>query len=1205
MRIVRIHMLGFKSFAGKTEIELDPGITAIVGPNGCGKSNVIDAVKWVLGEQRPSALRAKEMMDVIFAGSEKQKPLGMAEVAIHLDNADGVLAVEQSEVVLTRRLFRSGESEYLLNGKACRLKDLRDVLMDTGSGLDAFSIMEQGKIDAILAANPTERRTIFEDAAGIGRYKVRRKETIRRLDRIADDMTRLRDVIELTEKQLRSLRYQASRATKFREHVENLRRKKVTWALYRYHGLLGERAEFTGKLSRIEAEETRVNESLRALLGELSGEESEFDRITRRRSEAEAELYRVDSEIRSAKERNEHGLRMAAELQDRVRAYEAEIAIARRRLEEYGEEKETLAGELTALAAETGLRETELKRAEERILEARSGESERSGAIRDVNRRREEILSQASRVRNERATLTSVLRSGEIVEERIVARLTAIEGERKELLDTRAALGTEHAEKLDRETEVRTRLGAAETEVGSLEERLADLSEQAAAADRNLSGWRSRLEVLTTLKARREGMHQSVKRVLEEAEREDSTLPGVLGVVADLVTVEGPDAAAVGLAIGACAQGIVTETLADALAAIEFLKREKLGRALFLPLSELRSAGPTFGESREVRPATRGAKASFGHDHLLNALLSDSVIVEDLDVARRIAGNGGRSLRIITGGGEVFGRIGNISGGAGQAAGAALLSRNAEIEELSAGVSSEEEKRAALEEALTRLRESHRDLRAEARVLREELSIASREARDAESRLDRMAKDLERLSDESHVLDVEAKEIGAEREGASASAERLDREAGELRIEEEALRTEVANLESSLARSREAMREVTGEHTDLSVALARSRERLAASEERARAIDRAISDSRRSLELAAVEAENCRLRRDESRLESETAEQEARAAEKDKENCHRRVSEVCRRHREAREKLLHRREESEGLREEHEKYRSALEDFRLRENEVRMKIEGLVERIAEEFELDLADLYEGFTPEAIDWEELDREVTDLKRKIDRMGNVNQEAIDQLTEVEERVAFLNGEEKDLTNSRERLLEILRKLNRESRERFEKAFTEIREHFRVMYRKLFGGGSADILLTEGEDILEAGIEILCRPPGRELQNLNLLSGGEKTLTAVALLFAIFEARPSPFALMDEVDAALDESNIDRFLTVLREFTDVSQFIIITHNKRTMAEADALYGVSMPDPGVSQPMSIRFASDRTSGNGNGKAVKETVSSGATEAP
>ncbi|MEN8149620.1 MAG: chromosome segregation protein SMC, partial [Planctomycetota bacterium] len=917
----------------------------------------------------------------------------------------------------------------------------------------------------------------------------------------------------------------------------------------------------------------------------------EFDRLTRQLSDAEGELYRVDAEIRSAKERSEHGRRMSAELEDRVRSYESEIEVTRLRLAEYGEEKEKLGGELTALAAEAGLRETELTRSEDRIREARGVETERSSAIRDVNRRREEVLARGSKVRNERASVATTLRSGEVVEERIERRAAAIRSEQDELIAKREGLEADRAAKDERETDVRVRLEAAEKEVGSLEERLADLSGQASAADSNLSGWRSRLDVLESLKARREGMNQSVKRILEEAEREDSTLTGILGVVADLVKVEGPDAAATELAIGACAQGIVTETLADALAAIEFLKREELGRALFLPLEELREAGPVVGDAGDVRPAKGGARATGGHDRLLEALLSDTVIVSDVDAARRFAGNGGRSLRIITGGGEVLGRIGNISGGAGQAATTSLLTRNAEIEELSRKISAEEEKRGALEEALTRLRENHHDLRTETRTLREELTIASREAREAEAGLDRCVKDLARLADETHVLTVEGTEISEQRRVATSSAERLDREAAELAVEEEALRNEAAGLETSLAEARETTRTAEGERTELSVALARSRERLAGSEERAKAIERAVADARRSLDLAAVEAENCRLRRDESRLEAETAEREAADGEKQKEGCQRRVSDVRRKHQEARATLLSRRGEADGLREEHEKYRGALEDFRLRENEIRLKLEGLVERIAEEFELDLVDLHEGFIPEEIDWEELDREVGDLKRKIDRMGNVNMEAIDQLQEVDERVKFLNGEEADLNASREQLTEILRKVNRESRERFETAFAEIREHFRVMYRKLFGGGSADILLEEGEDILEAGIEILCRPPGRELQNLNLLSGGEKTLTAVALLFAIFKARPSPFALMDEVDAALDESNIDRFLTVLREFTHESQFIIITHNKRTMTEADALYGVSMPELGVSQPMSIRFAKE-AGPNGNGGA-------------
>ena len=356
-------------------------------------------------------------------------------------------------------------------------------------------------------------------------------------------------------------------------------------------------------------------------------------------------------------------------------------------------------------------------------------------------------------------------------------------------------------------------------------------------------------------------------------------------------------------------------------------------------------------------------------------------------------------------------------------------------------------------------------------------------------------------------------------------------------------------------------------------------------------------DGERNLELFRTEKESCAKRRDRVIVDSEVASREAEDGEKRRERRLGEAAKLRKRHEQAREKLLGRRRDADSLREEHDGYRGALEDFRLKENENRLKVEGLLERVQDEFELDLEDLYQGFTPEDVDWEALDREVTDLKQKIERMGNVNLEALDQLSEVEERVKFLSSEEADLLKSRETLSDILRKVNRESRERFEKAFSEIRVHFREMYRKLFGGGNAEILLEEGQDILEAGVEIVVRPPGRELQNLNLLSGGEKTLTAVALLFAIFKARPSPFALLDEVDAALDESNIDRFLAVLRDFTDQSQFVIITHNKRTMAEADALWGVSMPEIGVSRPMSIRFTRQEELGQ---REVRTPVATG-----
>ncbi|MCU0724802.1 MAG: chromosome segregation protein SMC [Planctomycetes bacterium] len=1178
MRITKIRLLGFKSFAAKTEFVLDPGITGIVGPNGCGKSNVFDAVKWVLGEQRPSSLRAREMMDVIFSGAGSRKPLGMAEVSIVFDNEDHSLPVEQAEAVLTRRLYRSGESEYLLNGEPCRLKDLREALMDTGSSLDAFSIMEQGRIDAILTANPVERRAVFEEAAGIGKFKARRKETMRRLERVAEDLTRLRDVIELTDKQLRSLRYQASRAKRWREISEELRRQKVSWALNRYHGLLAEREEVAGKLTVLSAEEAQAGEALRGLLQDVTTEETDLERAALTLRNAEGVLLALDADIRSGREASGHGRRMAEELGDRVKRYEEEIRLGEARLTDTRREGESLADEQAALAAETAVRDRELAAAEEAARN--EVESERGIGDRLAARRRERLAALARRteVRNERAALSSMLKSGVAQRERIGRRRETIRKERERLSGSRAAGVGVAAAARSRAGEVRERLRLTEEEAESLRSRQQDFGEQAAECDRSLSAAGSRLEVLKSLRARREGMDRAVQEVMKRAALAEGGLSGIRGVVADLVEVDAAEAGAVELALGPCAQAIVTETLGDAIRAIEWLKGEALGRALFIPLSEVREAGPVYGGNGVARRMVGAVRTREEYRPVVQALLADSIAVENVDRALEVAREHGRALRIVTGGGEVLNRIGAISGGRGKNT-VALLARNAEIDGLAAEVAAGSERREALREALSGLSNGRARLTARIAELREEAEAASTAAREAEARVARTDEELRRLEGEEKVLASELSEIEGESAGAAARDGELAVEDERLTAREEALGAEIASLETDLSEARERGRGVEERRTEARVGLARAKERLSAAEHRAASLAAAARDLSRGLDLARVERENCARRRDQAALDAELGSRRAAEAEAGREARIREVEEAKRRHEEGRERLSARRREADGIREEHDRYRAALSDFRLREGEIRTKVEGLLDRVRDEFSLDLADLYQGFTPEPVDQEALDRSVADLKDKLEKMGNVNLEALDQLKEVEERAAFLSREEADLVKGKESLTEILRKLNRESRERFEQAFVEIQANFREMFRKLFGGGNAEIRLTEGEDILEAGIDITVRPPGRDMVNLNSLSGGEKTLTAVALLFAIFKTRPSPFALMDEVDAALDESNIDRFLTLLREFTDKSQFLIVTHNKRTMAEADALYGVSMPEIGVSQPVSIRF--------------------------
>ncbi len=1178
MRITRIRLLGFKSFAQKTEFNIDPGITAIVGPNGCGKSNVFDAVKWVLGEQKPSSLRAREMMDVIFAGAGGRKALGLAEVSLCFDNSDGTLAIDRPEVVLTRRLYRSGESEYLLNGDPCRLKDLREALMDTGSGLDAFSIMEQGRIDAILTANPVERRAVFEEAAGIGKFKARRKEAMRRLERIGEDLTRLRDVIELTDKQLRSLRYQASRARRWREISEELRKQKVTWALNRYHAFLGERAALSDRLAALAGDEARAAEALRGLLGELGGEEAGLERAAAALREAESALLALDAEIRSARESAEHGRKMAEELDRRVKYYEGELRTGETRRGDVEKERDSLADELAALGAEAAVREGELATAENAIRSAAEAEKLAAGRLEAVRRDRLTALARHTDVRNERAALSSLLRSGDAQRERMVRRRAGLLAEGERLRAAREAGGAAAAAAASAREESRALLRRSEEELDDIAVRHRSFSEEAAEVDLRRSAAASRLELLKQLRQRHEGMDRAVQEVLKRAEHDPAALPGIRGVVANLIEVEAADAESVELALGVCAQAVVTETLPDALRAIEFLKGQQVGRAVFVPLSEVREPGPSYDGNGAARHILSAVRAKDEYRPLVRALLSDSIVVERLDDAVELTRGAARSLRVVTGGGEVMSRIGAITGGRGKNS-VALLRRNAEIEALEKTVAEEAERREILREAIAGLDAARERQRALVAERREAAEAAAAAARDADGALARLSEDLRRVADEEKVLLSELSEVDGEAQEAAARDADLSLEDERLRARGDELTRDVAEREAALEAARRVSKDAEAQRGEVRVALARARERLTSTEARVAALAQAARDIVRNLALARTEMETCSRRRDEAAMEAELSGRRAAEAEGGRERRIREVEALRSGHAEVRDRIQTRRREAESLREEHDRYRGALEEFRLREHEIRTKIEGLIERVREEFGLDLGDLYQGFVPGEGDPAALDQAVADLKDKLEKMGNVNLEALDQLKEVEERSEFLTREEADLNRSREALLEVLRKLNRESRERFEKAFADIREHFREMFRRLFGGGNAEVSLVEGEDILEAGVEIKVRPPGRDLQNLNLLSGGEKTLTAVALLLAIFKSHPSPFALMDEVDAALDESNIDRFLGVLREFSDRSQFVMITHNKRTMAEADALYGVSMPEVGVSQQVSIRF--------------------------
>ena len=1239
MHLKRLEAFGFKSFADRMEFDFGRGVTGIVGPNGCGKSNVVDALKWALGEQRPTSVRGTEMADVLFAGSGGRKPLGLAEVSLTFDNQDRFLPVDLDEVVLTRRLFRDGTSEYLLNRDQARLKDIRELFMDTGGGRGALAILEQGKIDAVLQENAVERRLVFEEAAGIARYRLRQKETQRRIEHLDENLVRLRDILSVSEKQLRSMRAQAGRAERYRALELEIRSRRIEVGLWRYARLLEEREAAAARVGELAAREAEVNSRLAALSGDLSAHEGRVAGLRDRAAGLEAEAGKAEGAAEAAVERASSAEKMAGELEGRISWYEGEIQVTLRRLEEASEQaRAAMAAEAEAEGA-VAAREADLGEAEIGIAGAAAESGRRSEEVRQLRARSLDVLERRGRAANACARLAAEEEGLKARGSRLASRVGTVSADGERLLAAAAEAAAAAAGALETAAAARDHLREEEGRAATLETRMADVRERLGALDRAVHAARSRLDVLTALRDRHEGVGRGPKRILEEAARAAAPgggLRGIRGVLAELVDADPADAEAVELALGPFAEAIVVETFEDARAAITLLKEEGIGRALFLPLDGVRVfETPPLPAAVPLRAAAAAARCPEEYRPLVEAVLRGTVLVEDLAAARTAAADpAGADLRVVTGGGEILVPEGGISGGRGDGAGHGMVARNAEIKSLRSRLTNEERRLGLLRDELRDLQAGAAEARARAASARDALRGREESATLARSAAERASADASRAAEEIRVLRGEEAEIAEGLERTAKELAAVLSEAGALAREEEEIRALLAAAQAAEAAADDARRAAEALRAVVRVALARAVERREAASERREGAERTRRDGERNLGLARVELENCRGRREESLRTASTARSEAELARERREKAIRDLARAREQAEEAGTALEEARRGVAALDGEFRTYRDALEGFRLKESESRMRIENLVGRMRDEVRVEIADLHSERTaaagPEAgedvvvddgsvagapaeaaletaedaglaaeaaaappaeaatettepppFDPDAVEEEIRELRLKMDRMGNVNLEALDQIGDVEKQATDLRAQEQDLTRAREELLEALRLLNKQSRERFREMFEVIRGHFHESFRRLFGGGKADIYLSEGEDVLESGVEIVARPPGKELRSISLLSGGERTMTAVALLFAVYKAKPSPFCVLDEVDAALDESNVGRFTGMLREFLEGSQFIVITHNKRTMTMCDILYGISMAEPGVSSR--VRLELDR----------------------
>ena len=1189
MRLKSLELFGFKSFAERTLFEFDAGVTAIVGPNGCGKSNTVDAVKWVLGEQRARSLRGREMTDVIFNGSEKRKSVDFAEVTLRFDNQDRTLPVDEDEVQVARRLYRSGESEYLVNGKGGRLRDVRELFMGTGLGPGGYSFMEQGKIDSVLASNPVDRRRVFEEAAGISRFRARRHETELKLDKVDANLLRLADILEELARQERSLKIQAGKARRFQEFSTRARELQAQVALYRFDVDTGRQAEF-GEQVKAAREERDVAIKKR---DELRDGSSRIETELAEKSEALAVLREQAAEVAAreagARDMMSFHRRHLEELGQReqgrrqqIDELHQEVNTSREQRDSVTHELEGLESGLEGMAASVAEKESAVQALRDENLAVEERLRGLETRLLSLQRRQVELSREVARHDAGEKRWNDELARADETRVRLAEELEGLRGRREALL-------AERRDAAERIAGLTATVAAAEHRLEEFEQELARRIESQRASEAERSKTVARVDAIEGLIARREGLDTGVRSILEHRQKHKEFLPGHRGLLIDLFRADLEQADAVEAALGEVAQGIVVETVAEALEGAAFLATSGRGRAAFLPLEAFSASQQSLPSGLSCDDPSVAA--------MIGSLLSGMRVMTSDEVQRAVAGGEDLGAFVVTPDGGVI-RDGRVFVAGSKKGQRGLVAIRSELETLRARRDELQVEASGLEFEIRELGEQRDACRAELKVARVELAEVERcdsslnhETSGVEGRIERLA------AEESGILEREER---AQRELEQIAAKR-----GELERESDEVEKSVRDAETERQTRSEEYQAARLKLDEAARGLERERVALAGAEQRLEGLSSSASHlvhrhekAVSSIDRYTDELESFEEDRERSRLAAAEEEKKSELLAGEHQEGRRKIaeldellSEVKRRHEET-TRSLH--EVDEGL----EALSERLHGLEIESNEVRVNLDNLVEHIRDELDLDLVALHDKYEPAEAEWDAIEAELEVLKEKIAKLGNVNLAAIDDLAEVEERLQFMTAQSNDLNRSKLQLTKVLRDIETESTRMFQETFDRVREHFQVLFRKLFGGGRADIVLVDPENVLESGIEITARPPGKEARSITLLSGGERTMTAVALLFSIIRAHPCPCCLMDEVDAALDEDNTERFCMILEEFLERTQFVLITHARRTMARADTLFGVTMGERGVSRHVGVRFedVNDDGSFDENGSSERPT---------
>ena len=1183
MRLKKLYIHGFKSFADRVEMTFEHGVTGVVGPNGCGKSNISDAVRWVLGEQSARQLRGSRMEDVIFNGTEKRRRMAYCEVTLTFDNEDRSLPSDYTEVAVTRRVFRTGESEYLLNGAACRLKDVVDLFRDTGIGRDGYSIVGQGRVGEILSQKSEDRRQVFEEAAGIVKYTARKSEAEKRLDNTEQNLSRIADIISELESRLEPLRLQSEDARKYLAMREEQKRLDLNVFLIRserYQEKIAElrltaenmretlaqnereqqalnerRESVQNQLSEREERAAELRESLQALIQEVEAQEGQANVLRERLAASRREQARVEDEKRAAEE-GETGMRRRIETLEGEIAREGEGVAAR-------EERQTaLDRALEEAEAAAARLETEAEDAKERVIR---------------------FMYDMGDVKSEQARLTAL---GEAIDRQLTSLSAGAEEDSRVTADLRRAV--EDAEGVwDEENDRLKALNEAAREISERTRRAGEEYERLTAESHKLLSIKqelgSRLKLLTEMQRDYEGYNLSVKQVLMEAERRGGA--GVHGVVASILHAPQRLERALDMVLGGTLQNVVVDRDEDAKAMIEYLKRNRYGRATFLPISSIRGRTLDMGERRVLSmPGCVGlASEMVTYDPIYRGivenLLGRTVIAEDLNSGIAIQRAGRYQFRLVTLDGDVMHSGGSMTGGSVQSRMTSLLSREREITESAENMKKLTEKLAQAQNQLKKGEEERAALKKERAQLFDDVHQQEIAVTRAEDHLARAREELNGHTGRAARVTEARAQLAEQQAEILSQLDALGQRRETTEDEGEALRKKAQALQTSLSEKRAALNAQRQEAGDARVALATAKRGFEALKQDLSRLNAQKGDAARALAEAAesLRALACRLKADEEALTTEEGRLELarRGLNGAREDFQR-----------ADESRLKAQTELKEISESAERLRVATEEFTDRSHRAEMALsraendlEQMTARIWEDYQL----TYEGAEPfrdPDFKLAESEKRLNTLRAAIRAMGPVNVSAMDEYRETSERYRELSAQRDDLERAKNDLLGIISELTGKMETQFRAQFEQLDVYFRQTFTELFGGGRAELRLEDPKDALNTGIEIVAQPPGKKLQMLSLLSGGERALTAIAILFAMLKLKPTPFCILDEIEAALDDANIDNFAEYLQTYSNKTQFVVVTHRKGTMSRCDALYGVAMEEKGVSKLVSVKLA-------------------------